>query len=371
MPGYPSPKRAMDEVQNHLVALREELIGGEDRVCLSVESIPLPLAIISLADGKVVDANRALEETFGYKRSRLVGRDAACLFPRLKDRRKLGKFAAVEGGVRGIEVQSRHRNGAAMWLSVWQQRAACNGKECLLTVLADITQEKLETRRQEELQTALKQLLKFSDQDRELIACDIHDGVIQDMTGALMHLEAARKAIETGRPDAGEQLKKVGQLLREGIGEARRLIDGVRAPDLEQVGLVGAVELLIDRIASTKGIAIEFTHRVSAERFSSQAETTIYRMVQECLNNIWRHSKSARARVELIQTDRVIRLTVQDWGVGFDPDQVDRTRFGLAGLRQRARLLDGMVLIRSAPGQGSTVRVTLPLTETVAAEATC
>ena len=366
----PSSKPPTDEMPDRSITLRKER-GGENCVCETVESIPVPLVIISVADGNVIDVNRALEETFGYRRSRLIDRDAACLFPRLTDRRRLSEAATREGGARGIQVQGRHRDGSPMWFSVWQQRVTCKGRECLSTVLLDVTTDKLERVRQQEQQTALNQLLKFSDQDRELIACDIHDGVIQDMTGALMHLEAARKAIDKGRPDAGEQLKKVAQLLREGISEARRLIDGVRAPDLQQMGLVGSLELLIDRVASNKGIDIEFVHRVSADHFSSQTEATIYRILQECLNNIWRHSKSDRARVELVQTNRVIRLTVQDWGVGFDPEHVDRTRFGLASLRQRARLMDGMVLIRSAPGEGCTLRVTLPLDKALAPGAGC
>ena len=328
-----------------------------------IESIPLPLVVISAAEGTVVDANPAVEEVFGYKRRRLVGREAACLFPRLDDRKRLKK-AAASGVVRGLEVQSRYRHGATMWIRVWQQRAICQGKECLLTLLLDVTAEKAEALAHQKERVALRELLKFSDQERELIACELHDGVIQDMTGAVMHLEAARRALEKGKPLSPAQLQEVQQLLRAGIREGRRLIDGVRAPDLEQ-GLVPALQQLVARLADQKGIAIRFRHRLPSKRLSPGAENAIYRMVQECLNNVWRHSRSERAEVELVQTERAIRLTVRDWGVGFDPDQIDRKRFGLTSLRQRARLLDGMVLIQSTPGYGCTVRITLPLNKTI------
>jgi signal transduction histidine kinase len=112
----------------------------------------------------------------------------------------------------------------------------------------------------------LQQLLELSDHDRELIACDIHDGVIQDMTGALMHLEAARRAVQSGKPEALEQLQNVMQMLRDGISEARRLIDGVRPPDLDRLGWPERSESLIERTVATKKIDIRFDHVDSSVR---------------------------------------------------------------------------------------------------------
>ncbi len=359
-------KTPSDDVVDHrLSELRSKMArtANPQHVCDVIESIPLPVVVILPAERTVMDANSALENTFGYKLRKLVGRDAACLFPRLEDRKRL-KQAAASGGIRGLEVQSRHRHGATMWIRVWQKRAICQGKECLLTLLLDVTQEKAELLLRKKEQIALRDLLKFSDQERELIACDLHDGVVQDMTGAVMHLEAARRSLEKGRPLTPEHLREIQQLLREGIREARRLIDGVRAPDLDQ-GLVLALEQLVARLADQRGIAVKFRHRLAKPRLSSAAENALYRMVQECLNNIWRHSQSERAEVELVQTATAIRLTVQDWGVGFNPEQVDQKRFGLISLRQRAQLLDGMVLIRSTPGHGCTIRITVPLNKAI------
>lgn len=358
-PAAPLP----EGVEHQMLSLcnRLESSLAPEGVFQAVDSIPLPVAVIGAADGRVLYANHSLEELFGVSRQRLLSRSLEYLIPRLTDRRLLAKVAAAEGRVRGLELRGRHRSGAILWLSIWQNRLQHQGAECLLMVLIDVTQERLAGKRLEEQQDAMRQLLQSSDRDRELIACDIHDGVIQDMTAALMHLEAAGKAIQSGKPGATDQLKRVVNLLRGGINEARRLIDGVRAPDLDQVGLVGAIQILVDRIAKSKGIDVQFEHRVKPERLLPETETTIYRIIQECLNNIWRHSKSPQARVELIQTERVIRITVRDWGVGFEPEHVDASRFGLAGVRQRARLLNGFVQIRSVRGKGCTVRVTLPL----------
>ena len=354
-------KRGAGEVDSRLTALRKDIEANQDQVCETAEAMPLPLLIVRAADGKVAFVNAAAEETFGYKRARLIGRDWACLVPSIADRKMLKKLAALDGRVRGFTVQGRRKDGEALWLTVWQQRTVCHSQECHLTVLVDVTQERLEAQRCEERRQMLQQLLELSDHDRELIACDIHDGVIQDMTGALMHLEAARRAVQSGKPEAVEQLKNIMQMLRDGISEARRLIDGVRPPDLDRLGLVGAIESLIERTRTTKKIDIRFEHVVSGQRLPEQAETALYRIVQESLNNVWQHSRSPRASVKLIHNGRMVRLSVRDWGVGFDTARVDDSRFGLSGIRQRTRLLGGTVTIQSSAGKGCTLRVMLPL----------
>ncbi len=90
-------------------------------------------------------------------------------------------------------------------------------------------------------------------------------------------------------------------------------------------------------------------------------ENAIYRIVQEGLTNACRHSKSQRVRVELMQRGDLLQIKVQDWGEGFDPARVDADRFGLEGIRQRARLLGGSASVESTPGQGTCLAVELPL----------
>ena len=94
-------------------------------------------------------------------------------------------------------------------------------------------------------------------------------------------------------------------------------------------------------------------------------DAVVYRIVQESLNNVWRHSKSKKARVELMADTEQVAVTVRDWGEGFDPEHVDERRFGLTSIRERARLFGGLVTIESEPSQGTTVSVKLPLVERI------
>lgn len=348
-------------VESQLTAIGQMLQADEQLGLKVAEALPIPLLITRAGEGKVLFANAAVEETFGYKRARLVGRNWSCLIPKLTCRKRLEQMARQELRVRGLTVEGRRKDGQNLWLSLWQQRSVWQGVECLVTILADVTEERRETKRREQQEETLQQLLTLADRDRELIACDIHDGVIQDMTGALMHLEAVRRGIRNGSPDVDDQLQNVMQMLRDGINEARRLIDGVRPPDLDRFGLAGAIQSFIDRTMTAKKIEIRFQSKMRGPRLSEQAETTLYRIAQECLNNVWQHSRSARAAVKLSQNERSVRLVVRDWGVGFSPQDVRATRFGLAGIRQRARLMGGRAVVRSSPSKGCMVAVTLPL----------
>lgn len=349
--------------EDQLDSICRGMQGSEDSIKDTLDSIPTPVLLVGIADDKVMYANSAVQDVFGYKHKRLVNREYSCLVPRIADRRKLKKRARGNGCIRDLKMAGRCRDGRDLWLSVSQQRVVCGATEMMLLVLKDITEEKLEEQRNAQQHSDLEKLLAISDQDRELIACDIHDGVIQDMTGALMLVEATRRKILKGGSDGTEDLKIIAEILRNGVAEARRLIDGVRPPDLEELGLIGALQRLIDRTTATKGIEVEFLHEVSDQHLSPRVEMTVYRIAQECLNNVWRHSKSRKARIQLTQKGNALQLEAKDWGVGFNPENIDDTRFGLSGVRQRAEMLGGSVAIRTSPGSGCTVRVALPMAE--------
>ncbi|MBL7044110.1 MAG: PAS domain S-box protein [Pirellulaceae bacterium] len=351
------------ELETSISAMCVHLEGDEDAFRRIVETLPVPLAVLQAADGKILYTNSCLDETLGVARGSLLDGDWGYIFPNISDRRRLKKVATKGGGVRGIELRCRHKNGTPLWVSVWQRRVVCHSRECMLTILVDVTGRKADESRQREKRKALRRLLEANDRDRELIACEVHDGLLQQMTGALMRLEVARIAINKGKADSAEQVEAATGLVREAIKEARSLIDGVRPPDLDKIGLAGALKTFVDKTAASSDIEIEFVHRLPSMRMGPNLEATIYRIVQESLNNVWRHSESTKAYVELSQHDDNVIIKVRDWGIGFDPAQVNRKSFGLTSIKQRTRLLGGSVTIDSVRKEGTTICAELPLTE--------
>lgn len=207
--------------------------------------------------------------------------------------------------------------------------------------------------------------LEFHDRDRQLVGYEIHDGIVQDMTAALMFLEATGESATFPTPEARQQHERGVSILRTAIAEARRLIRGLVPVEVGDAGLAAALEKLVERFRTEHNLAIDYRADVKIRRLAPAVEMMVLRIVQESLNNVWKHSQSTRAQVRLHQWGNDLEITVRDWGVGFDPETASKSRYGLTGIRERARLLGGVATIDGGPGSGTTVSVRFTLRDSL------
>ena len=210
----------------------------------------------------------------------------------------------------------------------------------------------------------LGELLNAHERDRKLVAYEIHDGLVQDIAGSLMHLEAQVQHLDLSANQTNGFELGLG-LLRNSLDEARRLITGLRPPIIDERGIIEAIQYLIDEPGGDVDLNVEFKHDVSFDRMTPLLEGTLFRVVQEGLNNIRRHSKAQRALIRLTHDDREIVLELRDWGIGFDVDEVEPGRFGIKGIKERSRLLRGSAEIVSTPGEGTRITIHLPITNPI------
>jgi two-component system sensor histidine kinase UhpB len=213
-------------------------------------------------------------------------------------------------------------------------------------------------------QRLLRQLLNVHERERQLFAYEIHDGLSQQVTGSLMHLEASAQAADPSSAWARQEFEHGVRLLREAVGEARRLLSGLRPPILDESGVVAGIEYLVNEVRQFVG-EVTFSHNVHFKRLAPPLESAIFRIVQEALNNVRLHARAQSVRVSLVETDGQLRLEIVDDGIGFDPHRVGDEHFGLQGIRERARLLDGTASIDSVPERGTRVTVEFPLPQAV------
>lgn len=206
----------------------------------------------------------------------------------------------------------------------------------------------------------LRQLLSLHERDRQLLAYEIHDGLTQYITGAAWQFESFRE-LQQRDPEGAWQVFEAGlKLLRRSMEESRRLINGLRPAVLQQQGLVAAVEQLIQESEEQGDPEISLSCDLPLKRWPAALESSICRVVQECLTNARRHSQSRRACVRLDQQGDRIRVDIQDWGVGFALHSVGPDRCGLSGIRERAAAFGGRAVIDSAPGRGTRIYVEFP-----------
>jgi len=231
----------------------------------------------------------------------------------------------------------------------------------VILIATDVTEQRRFQQRLLRKQQFLRRLLDLHEQERQLTACEIHDGVAQQLVAARFQFEASQQ-LQAANPEAAAAAFAKGlDLLDQGLAEVRRVISGVRPPILDEQGVVAAVEYFIASLRERLTVEIEFTHEACGGRLPGLLETTIFRVIQEAVTNACRHSQSPKVGIQLVQHDESLQITVRDWGVGFDPQQVSPSRFGLQSIRERARLLGGRAEIDTAPGKGTTVTVELPL----------
>lgn len=260
------------------------------------------------------------------------------------------------------------KDGGVFYADITVNRITYHDRRCLVGFFRDTTERKRTREILERERRALQHMLRASDHERQLIAYDIHDGLAQQIAGALIQLEVFEHQKEQMPKQAAEAFQAGMTMVRQSHFEARRLINGVRPPILDESGIVAAIAHLVHEPRGRKEPEIEFRSKVQFDRLEGIEENAVYRIVQEGVTNACNHSKSKRVRVSLLQHGDHVRLEIRDWGIGFNPRVMPEKRFGLMGIRERVRILGGKCRIRSKPGNGTSIVVDLPILERKAME---
>jgi signal transduction histidine kinase len=204
----------------------------------------------------------------------------------------------------------------------------------------------------------LRQSLKATERERARWARELHDSILQGLGSRRVSLSSALKSGDTVRlTNAVEEA--IADVSRD-IEELRALISELRPATLDHLGLVAALEDLAGRVEHGAGIDLDADLEIETGRLDDELETVVYRLVQEALNNIAKHSGAGRAHLQVRSRENSLAVLVSDDGKGFDPT-ADTSGFGLAGMRERIALAGGELQIESKPGAGTRVLASVPL----------
>ena len=267
---------------------------------------------------------------------------------------------ALEGKDTVAEEEEFTRDDNTMSLSVSAEPipdALTRGEaeiSAAIVAFQDITERK---RAEIMRQQLLQRLVSAQEEERTRISRELHDQMGQQLTALLMAINALT-ATQNGKPD--ERLSKLKVMVEELMDQAHLLAWELRPPALDNLGLRAALEQYLKDWSRSTGIKADFASRGlnNAERLGKVVETTLYRVVQEALANVHRHSGSEEVSVLLERMDGEVAAIVEDNGRGFDVESVtsgNSERLGLVGMRERIELVGGNLTIESSEGQGTTV----------------
>jgi len=195
-------------------------------------------------------------------------------------------------------------------------------------------------------------------EERNRLAREIHDTLVQGLTAVSLQLESADALLEAGaNPDAVRQKVEQALLLtRANLEEARRSVMDLRAAPLQGRTLEEALAVLAEQADVTVDLQV-----TGSRPLPPRVESGLYRIAQEALTNIGRHAQATQVRLALTMTPDQVALTVEDNGRGFDPEAVLENKFGLIGMNERVRLLDGRFRLESSEGEGTRLEVVVPV----------
>src|SRR5581483_1734836 len=198
--------------------------------------------------------------------------------------------------------------------------------------------------------------------DRRQTAHDLHDGVGQSLTLLVSGLRSAHEAIAD--PDTARRCLELRRVAQQALGDVKRLALGLRPSLLDDLGLAPALERLAADVRGSHSVAVTLdTDGLGAVRLPAAVETAAFRIAQEALSNVVRHSKATRASVAVRRENGSVVVEVADDGKGIAPETFrgrNPGHLGLTGMRERATLLGGELVIASGPGRGTRVTATLP-----------
>jgi signal transduction histidine kinase len=207
---------------------------------------------------------------------------------------------------------------------------------------------------------AVLRLAREREDERGHLARELHDELGGLLTAAKLDVARVRKRVGVAGPEVAERIQHLGQMLDAGIALKRRIIEDLRPSSLANLGLQRTLEIQCREFAARAEIRVQT--EIADLTLDAERALAIYRVVQEALTNISRYARASEVHVQLRRAGERVILRVQDNGCGFDPLRVRPGSHGLAGMRFRIRSCGGELVLHSAPGAGTTIEATLPMT---------
>ncbi|MDD5301819.1 MAG: PAS domain S-box protein [Elusimicrobia bacterium] len=309
---------------------------------------------------RIIAWNKGAQKMYGYTEAQALGMSIRRLMPenKLMRARELVQVSAAP-----IETQRRTKNGRLLdvLLTVTVLRDEKGQPVEVATTERDITEQK---RADQEFRRLHASVISAQETERKRLARELHDGVGQILSGVKFRLQALPGKM-TLSGDGEAKILKVGGFLDHAIAEIRRVSQNLMPSELVDLGLGPALSTLCREFKERAGIHVTVRDEGAPASLSPEMALAFFRIAQEALNNIGKHSKATMVVVALSRRGKEIVLSVSDNGVGFKPGgprQPAGRGFGLGNMRQRAESVGGSIEIHSTPGAGTTLNVRAPLT---------
>lgn len=209
-------------------------------------------------------------------------------------------------------------------------------------------------------------VIKAQEEERRRVARDIHDGPAQTLANVVLRAEICEKLLDSDLEEVRQELQQLKEVVRRSLKDIRKVIYDLRPMTLDDLGLIPTLRRYINEMKERPGLMIDFAVVGKEGRLPSHVEVGVFRVVQEALHNVLKHSEASAVSLRIEFLPDELSVLVKDNGAGFQPDEAlhrQGDHFGLLSMRERVELLQGCWKLTSGPGEGTEVAFTVPVKE--------
>lgn len=318
-------------------------------------------------DNRVLFCNHAFEEMFFYTQEELQGRYIDDVIVAQSDREEALRMtqATLHGGVTHATAQRRRKDGTLIDVELHGIRILSGDMFVgAFAIYQDITERR---RNEEKLQVLRNRLTRAQEEERSRIARDLHDDIGQRLALLTIDLEQIRRVSLNVSSALARELDMLGRTASEITTDVHNVSRRLHPSQVELLGLAPALHNFCREFAERNAMQIQFASAPLTCRLQDDASLCMFRVAQEAIRNVQKHSGSTQAFVELEEMPGWLRLRIIDQGIGFDPTAAESTQgLGLLSMEERLRSMGGELLVHSRPGGGTSIEASIPVTQKVA-----